>query len=104
MIENGMTYIFIAIAGILLGVFFYGGLYFTTIRGLSAKHPVLWFIGSAFIRTTITLSVLYLIAGSDWKKMVICLIGFVASRPMMMKLTKEFRISGIHNLLKNETE
>ena len=33
-------------AGLLLGALFFGGLWWTVIRGSSSAHPALWFFGS----------------------------------------------------------
>ena len=32
-------------AGVLLGVFFFGGLWWTVRRGVSSNRPALWFLG-----------------------------------------------------------
>ena len=36
-------------AGLLLGVFFFGGLWWTVIRGVSSPRPALWFFGSMML-------------------------------------------------------
>jgi F1F0 ATPase subunit 2 len=37
-------------AGVLLGAFFFGGLWWTVRRGLSSKRPAFWFLGSLLLR------------------------------------------------------
>ena len=44
-----------AVAGLLLGVFFFGGLWLTVRKGLKSQRPALWFVGSMFLRTSVAL-------------------------------------------------
>jgi F1F0 ATPase subunit 2 len=67
-------------AGFLLGVFFFGGLWWTVRRGLSSKRPAFWFLGSLLLRTSIVLAGIYLVSGGRWHLMLACLLGFVIAR------------------------
>ena len=51
-----------ALAGLLLGIFFFGGLWWTIQKGLSSNHPGLWFFGSLIVRTGVVLIGFYLVA------------------------------------------
>ena len=73
-------------AGILLGVFFFGGLWWTVRRGLAAKHPELWFLGSLLLRTAIVLTGIYLVSGGRWDGLLACLAGFVIARFIVTRL------------------
>ena len=73
-------------AGVLLGVFFFGGLWWTVRRGLSSKRPALWFIGSLLLRTSIVLAGIYLVSGGHWDLMLACLLGFVIARFIVTRL------------------
>ncbi len=44
------------VLGILLGVFFFGGLWWTTSKTGSVSRPALWFIGSFVLRTALVMS------------------------------------------------
>lgn len=68
------------VAGMLLGAFFFGGLWWTVQKGLSARQPALWFITSVFLRSAVVLSGFYFAAGPDWKRLMLCLLGFVIAR------------------------
>src|SRR5450759_4117968 len=46
---------FALIAGIMLGAIFFGGLWWTVRKGVSAKHPAFWFFYSMLLRTCIVL-------------------------------------------------
>ena len=47
-------------AGLLLGAIFFGGLWWTVQKGVSAKNPALWFFGSLLLRMSIALAGFYL--------------------------------------------
>ncbi len=75
------------LAGILLGGFFYGGLWWTVRTGVSSERPALWFLGSLVLRMGITLFGFYLIGGGRWQHMLVCLLGFTLGRPGVARLT-----------------
>ncbi len=65
------------ISGVGLGLFFYGGLYFTVTRGLSSPHPALWFFSSFLLRTSVVLAGLYFISNGQWQRIVAAMAGFM---------------------------
>jgi F1F0 ATPase subunit 2 len=68
------------LAGILLGFVFYGGLWITTRKIMTAKSPFLWVTGSFILRTGIILAGFYFVSGGNWNSLLICLIGFIVAR------------------------
>jgi F1F0 ATPase subunit 2 len=70
----------VLLAGVLLGAFYFGGLWWTVHKGVAAKNPALWFLGSSLLRTGVVLAGFYFVAHGDWKKMLACLLGFVIAR------------------------
>jgi F1F0 ATPase subunit 2 len=75
-------------AGILLGAIFFGGLWWTIRKGVSAKQPALWFLGSMLLRMGIVLAGLYFVSGRDWERLLMCLLGFLMARMLVMWLTR----------------
>jgi F1F0 ATPase subunit 2 len=75
-------------AGVLLGAIFFGGLWWTIRKGLSSQQPALWFFGSMLLRTSITLTGFYLVAGGHWERLLLCLLGFVMARFAVTWLTR----------------
>jgi F1F0 ATPase subunit 2 len=73
-------------AGLFLGAFFFGGLWWTVRKGLSAAQPALWFLFSLLLRTALTLAAFYLVAAGDWRRLLVCLAGFVAARFLVTHL------------------
>ncbi|MHC1768818.1 MAG: ATP synthase subunit I [Verrucomicrobiia bacterium] len=76
------------VTGLVLGAIFFGGLWWTVRKGVSSPRPALWFVGSMLLRTGIVLTGFYLVGGGDWKRLLICLLGFVIARFFVMRLTR----------------
>ena len=51
------------VAGVLLGAFFFGGLWWTVRKGLSSKRAALWFLGSMLLRMSVALTGFYFVSG-----------------------------------------
>jgi len=82
------TMILSLIAGAVLGVFFFGGLWWTTKKAILSKSPALWFLASLFVRLSVTITGFYFIAHDHWERMLICLLGFVIARMIVMRFTQ----------------
>jgi F1F0 ATPase subunit 2 len=74
--------------GIITGVMFYGGLWYTVQKIVSSKMPALWVIGSFLIRVGITLLVFYYISFNRWQWLPVCLVGFIIARFLVSRITK----------------
>lgn len=74
------------IEGSLLGAVFFGSLWWTIQRSISSAYPGLLFSGSLFVRTSIFAVGLYFVSQHDWRRVVACLLGFVASRILVTRL------------------
>ena len=75
------------VTGVLLGAMFFGGLWWTVLKGLSSKQPALWFLGSLLLRTSLALAGFYFIARGHWERLLVCLLGFVMARLIVTRLT-----------------
>jgi len=78
-------------AGFLLGGIFYGGLWWTVQRGLVSKHPAVWFFASFWLRLGMAMAGFYGIAHDDWRRMLLCVAGFILARFAITRLTDEHR-------------
>jgi len=76
------------LSGFLLGLFFFGGLWWTTKRALLSKIPALWFLTSLFVRMGIVIMAFYYLSGDHWERALICLIGFIIARTVIMRITQ----------------
>jgi F1F0 ATPase subunit 2 len=75
-------------AGLVLGAFFFGGLWWTVIRGVSSPRPALWFFGSMLMRMSITLAGFYFTGRENWERWLPCLLGFILARFVVQWLTR----------------
>jgi F1F0 ATPase subunit 2 len=73
-------------AGALLGLFFFGGLWWTVRRGLSSNRPAVWFLCSLLLRTGIVLAGIYFVSGGRRNGLLACLVGFVIARFIVTRL------------------
>jgi F1F0 ATPase subunit 2 len=76
------------VMGVLLGIFFYGGLWWTIQKGVSSKQPALLFTGSLAVRTLIALAGFYFVSCGDWHRLLGCLAGFVTARILVTWFTR----------------
>jgi F1F0 ATPase subunit 2 len=87
---NESLFMIIALlTGVVLGSIFFGGLWFTVRKAVGSKIPALWFLGSFLVRTGIVLTGFYAIMQRvNWLDGLICLMGFIAARLIIIRLTK----------------
>ena len=74
--------------GVSLGAIFFGGLWWTIRKGVSSKQPALWFLGSMMLRMGIALAGFYFFSNHDWKRLLVCLLGFIMARLVVTWLTR----------------
>ncbi len=78
-----MSILLAFMAGVLLGVLFFAGLWLTVRAIPAARHPVLLALGSFWTRTVVTLGGFLLVARSSWQNALACLAGFLMGRLMV---------------------
>lgn len=91
MITTGLLIrtMFSLLAGIALGIFFFGGLWTTVRHGMTSDRPALWFLGSFVLRLAVLLAGLYLVmrygraAGS-----LAALVGIIAARVLTIRMAR----------------
>ena len=75
-------------AGLLLGCFFFAGLWWTVRKGVAAKNPALWFAGSFVVRTAVVMAGFYLAARHGWLGWLPAVLGFAIARLMVLRFTR----------------
>jgi F1F0 ATPase subunit 2 len=75
-------------AGLVLGTLFFGGLWWTVSRTLTATVPAVWFGISALLRMAVTVSGLYYVARLGWPSLIACLCGLLVARRAVMRHTR----------------
>ena len=76
------------VAGLFLGVMFFGGLWWTVRKGVSSAWPALWFFGSLLLRMSLAMVGFYFVGRGHWERLVACLLGFVMARLVVKWLTQ----------------
>jgi len=67
------------LGGILLGGLFFGG--------LRSAVAALWFSASSLLRTALILAGFYVVSHGDWLRLLACLLGFIAARVALVRLS-----------------
>ena len=81
-------HILVMLAGGVLGVLFFGGLWWTIKKGVSSTQPALLFFASMCLRTTVVLIGFYFIGDGHWSRLLACLLGFTIARFIVMRFTE----------------
>lgn len=92
-----LSWMLAALAGLLLGAIFFGGLWWTVRRGLASRRPEFWFIVSLLLRMGMAMAGFYWIAREighsagqlSWQPLLLCLLGFGLARPLVLWLSRQ---------------
>lgn len=72
------------LAGLGLGLFYFGGLWLT-VRQLPVSHaPALLVLGSFLGRTALTVLGFYFVMAGRWERLLACLLGFLVMRTVLV--------------------
>jgi len=89
-------------AGILVGVIFFGGLWFTVTKVVSSGKASLWLVISWLIRNGILLTAFYFVSNGQWEKLLVCLFGFFVARVVIMRYIKQMPVNKIYPSIKSQ--
>jgi F1F0 ATPase subunit 2 len=78
------TLLLAAIFGAAMGVFYYGGLWFTVQRLSRVKNPTFWSSLSLLIRVSVMLGVCYLFLEFLQAAALVAFVGFLVARSLLM--------------------
>ena len=87
---------FSLIVGVLLGMFYFGGLWLTIRAIPTMKQPGLWLFCSFVVRTVVVLLGFFVVMNGRWETLVICMAGFLCARLLIVRhLRGEGKSSGL---------
>jgi F1F0 ATPase subunit 2 len=72
--------------GVLLGAFFYGGLWWTIARFMTLAQPAWLIFGSFLLRTLVAVTGFYIALRGGWPSLVAALITFLVTRIVVTRL------------------
>ena len=76
------------LAGVLLGTFFFGGLWWTIQMRSPSEWSGLLFAASLLLRMAVAVTGFYLVSHGEWRKLVACLAGFLLARIAVTRLIR----------------
>ncbi len=71
--------------GLVLGAFFFGGLWLTVRAATSAARPRLLLAGSFVVRFAVLAGGLYLLMLGDWRRLLAALVGLLLARTLLAR-------------------
>jgi F1F0 ATPase subunit 2 len=77
-----------ALAGLALGLFYFGGLWLTVRRIAGTTRPAFLMLGSFVVRLVVTLCGFYLVMDGRWERLLACLIGFLVTRFVLTRIAR----------------
>lgn len=87
-LSGALVWMAALLAGGLLGVVFFGGLWWTVRRGALSPTPARWFLGSLVLRTAIVLAGFYVVGAGQPVRLGLCLLGFLLARAIVLRATR----------------
>lgn len=94
--NEALTLSLSALAGAVLGVVFFAGLWWTVQRGMRSPRPALWFLVSAIVRIGVTLAGFYVVGAGQWQRFAACLAGFLVARVAITWMTRSSKPEDHH--------
>jgi F1F0 ATPase subunit 2 len=76
-------------AGLAVGFLFFGGLWWTVRKGVASTRPATWFLGSLLLRMSATLAGFYFVGRGHWERMLLCGLGFLIARFILIWLASK---------------
>ncbi|MCA9073045.1 MAG: ATP synthase subunit I [Planctomycetaceae bacterium] len=77
--------LFCGVAGVLLGVFYFGSLWWVVRRLPEMSRPSIWFPISSILRTLVVLAGVYFLMGGRWERLVALMVGFIIGRIVVFR-------------------
>ncbi len=72
-------------AGVMIGIFYFGGLWLTLNKLTGAKRWVFWLGAGFLVRSSITMTAFWFLAAGDWQRIVALATGFTIVRFFSIK-------------------
>ena len=79
-----MTFILLFIAGVAIGLFYFGGLWLTVKKAVRVKRSELLLIISFIVRAGLSLVLFFILMNGYWLNAVMLLVGFIISRTVLI--------------------
>lgn len=88
-----VTVLLALVAGLGLGLIFFGGLWLTVRQLPTRRYSVPLFLGSFVGRTAVVLAGFYFVMDGRWERVLACLAGFIMVRQLLVSRLRSERIA-----------
>jgi F1F0 ATPase subunit 2 len=86
MIDNNVLgLVFGVVVGMLLGLFYYGGLWLTVRRLHTLARPGVWLFLSLVVRIAVVVAILLILFPGHWERLVAALVGMFVARIALVR-------------------
>jgi len=79
------------VVGLAVGLFFFGGLYWTVRRLATSRYPAALSLTSMLLRLGVSLAALYLVMAGDWRRLTAAVVGMIVMRLVLVRLLRPAR-------------
>jgi F1F0 ATPase subunit 2 len=83
--NHALALVLALMAGLALGLWYFGGLWLTVQRLPGARNPGFLSLVSLIIRLSLTLAGFYLVMAGRWERLLVCLAGFLLMRTVLVR-------------------
>ena len=73
------------VAGIAIGLFYFGTLWLTLRYLPQSRHPALLALASFWVRLAVALVGFYVVMGDRWERIVVCMVGVLVARGLLIR-------------------
>ncbi len=84
-IHDALALVLALIAGLGIGLFYFGGLWLTVRRLPEARQPALLMFGSFLGRTAASMIGIFLVMGGELARLLACLAGIIIARLVLVR-------------------
>jgi F1F0 ATPase subunit 2 len=77
------------LAGVALGGFYFGSLWWVVRRVATMRQPELWLFASFLARAAVTVTGFFIVMGGRWERVAACMVGFVLARTVLIGFLHE---------------
>lgn len=94
----------VILAGVALGIVFFGGLWWTVQHAARSTKPALWFIGSLFVRVGVVMTGFYLVGAGQLLQIGLCLVGFIIARAIVLRWSRNRKAPALEEFVLQPSE
>jgi F1F0 ATPase subunit 2 len=82
---DALRFVLSLLAGVVLGLIYYGGLWLTVSRLPKTPHPAGLAMASFVGRMAVLLAGIYVVMGTRWEFALACLVGVLVARTVLVR-------------------